>query len=97
MDALQLAKGTMVAYAESVEKGTVNYAIGTWLTDAAGAYAAIAQAEQLQRVADAAERRNELLAEFNADSKTSAAAHTERMAESVNSFLDAHFDKGEES
>lgn len=60
-------------------------------------HAAIAQAEQLQRIATATERRNELLAEFNEQSKTSAIAHTEKIAESVNAFLDAHFDKDEES
>lgn len=67
MDNVQLANGMMVVYAEKVEKGEINYAIGTWLTDAAIAYAAIAQAEaaaeqviatreqtaQLKRIADA--------------------------------------------
>lgn len=68
----------------------------------ADSYSRIAQAtlqqqqvQQLQRIATAAERRNELLAEFNADSKTSAATHTEKMAESVNAFLDTTFGKDE--
>jgi hypothetical protein len=67
------------------------------------AYAAIAQAEAAQRqaaaserIADATERRNELLAEFNKESKASAATHTEKLTEGVNSLLDALFGKGEQ-
>lgn len=56
MDNLQLANGMMVAYAEKVERHEINYAIGTWFTDAAQAYAAIAQAEAAERQATALER-----------------------------------------
>lgn len=55
--------------------------------------AAQRQAAAMERTAAATERRNELLAEFNEHNRTAAAAHTKTVAESVNSFLDAHFDK----
>lgn len=91
MDALELAREAM----DRGAKGTLPEHLSDFFFVQAQAYAAIAQAEQLQRIATATERRNELLAEFNEQSKTDAATHTEKMAESVSTFLDAHFDKDE--
>lgn len=90
MDELELAK-QMLAEADRCADIPTMQAFAT----ASQAFAAIAQAEQLKRIATATERRNELLAEFNEHNRTSAIAHTEKMAESINAFLDAHFDKDE--
>jgi len=81
MDALEKAKETM----EWVDGE--NPQLDDFFIAKARALAAIAQAEQLKRIADATERRNELLAEYNAESKASADRHTASIATSVSKFV----------
>lgn len=94
-DYLKLARKTM----DSVMRGVLNKSSETQVhlgLRTAQAFAAIAQAEALERIANATERRNELLAEFNADNKAAAATHTEKTTASVSAFLNAHFPDAEE-
>lgn len=62
----------------------------------AQAHAAIAQAEQLKRMADAAEQRNKLLVEYNCASQEAAKRHTESIAASASKFVNALYGTEEE-
>lgn len=63
--------------------------------NAAQAYATIALAKQTKRLADAAERRNELLVEYNKASEQSAKAHTEKIEAGISKFVDALYGESE--
>lgn len=67
-----------------------------WWQRQATVYASVAQAEQLKRMADAAELRNMLLEQYNAESQANAQRHTESIAQSVSKFVGALYGEGDE-
>lgn len=90
MNALQIAQTAL----EEAARNTPEHS-NWWMQQAIG-YAAVAQAEQLKRLADAAEQRNVLLKEYNKEAEARAQRRAERTEKSMSKFVDALYGNTEE-